>query len=158
MSSQKSVSIEIPAALLLEIQQLIVSANAKLAPYLVALTPQERQGLPKMADKTVAFVTKALQFAQSNPEFAPAYLDVPALQTDVKAVQDLTSLEHLLENLVSQLNDTIMLSGSEAYVAGLTYYQSAKVASNRNVPGAKIIYDDLSQRFDFARKKAIKAA
>lgn len=138
MSAQNVVSIEIPAAVLAEVQELINQASIKLAPYLVALTPQERHDLPKMADRTVAFVSKALQYAQSNPEFAPAYLNVPALQVDVKAVQDLTSIEHPLENLVSQLNDTIMQAGSEAYVAGLTYTNLQKWPAAETYPVPKL--------------------
>ena len=153
MNGQNAVSIEIPPAVLADIHALITQAGQLLQPYLLALTPQERKELPKMADKTLSFVSKSLQFAQSNPEFAPIYLNIPALQIDVKSVQDLTSLEQPLEILVSQLNDTIMVAGSEAYVAGLTYYQSTKVASSRSVPGAKVIYEDLRVRFEKTKQK-----
>ena len=153
MNSSNAVSIEIPPAVLADIHALINQAGQLLQPYLIALTPVERRELPKMADKTLSFVSKSLQFAESNPEFAPAYLDIPALHIDVKSVQDLTSLEKPLEILASKLNDTIMVAGSEAYVAGLTYYQSTKVAAKRAVPGAMVIYDDLRVRFDKTKKK-----
>ena len=40
-----------------------------------------------------------------------------------------------------------MLSGSEAYIALLAYYNSVKIASRMNIAGATAIYDDLKQRF-----------
>lgn len=148
-----SISIQIPPEVLVQVLDLQSQINQLMAPYVIALTPDERHDLPKMAEKTVSFVSKALDYAESNPEFAPKYLDIKALQTDVKAVTDLTSVEQPVQNLFIQLNDTIMMSGSEAYIAALMYYNSVKAAARRNVPGAKAIYDDLKVRFEQARKK-----
>jgi len=50
--------------------------------------------------------------------------------------------------MCSGLNDTIMLSGSEAYVAALAFYKSVKVAASMNVAGAQPIYEDLKKRFE----------
>ena len=41
-----------------------------------------------------------------------------------------------------------MLSGSEAYGEALAYYQSVKQAAKRNIPDAKVIYQDLRKRFE----------
>jgi hypothetical protein len=154
---QDSVTIVIPPDVLAQVLDLQTQVKNLLAPYMVALTPDERRGIPKMSDKTVTFVSKTLEYANAYPQFAPAYLDVPGLQIDVKAVDDLTSVEQLVENLSLQLNDSIMISGSEAYVAALTFYGSVKEAARRNVPAAKAIYDDLKVRFEQSKKKAVPA-
>ena len=36
-------------------------------PFLIDLTPEQRRSLPKMGDKSRAFVSKALTIAQSTP-------------------------------------------------------------------------------------------
>lgn len=41
-----------------------------------------------------------------------------------------------------------MVAGSEAYSAALTYYNTVKQANNMNIPGAKVIYEDLKKRFE----------
>ena len=157
--STDNVSIVIPPETLTQVLDLQNQIKTLIQPYLVALTPEQRHELPKMAEKTVAFVSKALDYAESNPEFAPKYLDVDALQVDVKAVEDLTSMEQPALNFSTQLNDTIMMCGSEAYIAALMYYNSVKEAARRNVPGAKAIFDDLKIRFEQSKKKeALKAA
>ena len=46
-----------------------------------------------------------------------------------------------------------MLAGSEAYTAALAYYQSAKTAAKRKIPGAEVIYRDLAERFPGAPRK-----
>lgn len=153
MSNKNVVSIVIPPAELAEAQRLLTSALSLLKPYLLALTPEDRMHLPKMADKSFAFVSKTLRYAESNPEFAPAYLNVPELHIDVTATEQLTSLEQYAESLLTQLSDTIMLTGSEALLASLMFYSSVKRASQENVPGAKAIYDDLKVRFEKGKKK-----
>jgi len=45
------------------------------------------------------------------------------------------------------LDDTMLLCGSEAYIAVLAFYTYLQGAAKVNVPGAKTIYEDLSTRF-----------
>jgi len=47
------------------------------------------------------------------------------------------------------------MAGSEAYIASLSFYNSAKDAAKRDIPGAKAVYEDLRLRFPQAngRKK-----
>lgn len=153
MSNKNVVSIVIPPAELAEAQRHLTSALSLLKPYLVALTPEDRMQLPKMADKSFAFVSKTLRYAESNPEFAPPYLNVPELHIDVTAAEQLASLEQYAESLASQLNDTVMQTGSEALKASLMFYSSVKRASEENVPAAKAIYEDLKVRFEKSKKK-----
>ncbi|MGV8879207.1 MAG: hypothetical protein ACOH2A_09265 [Sphingobacteriaceae bacterium] len=150
---KNDVSIMIPPAVLAEAQGHLSAALTLLQPFLLALTPEDRHRILKMSDKSVAFVSKTLQYAESSPEYAPPYLKISNLQVDVEAVQQLTSLEQPAESLIMQLNDTIMAAGSEAFSAALMYYNSVKRASEENVPGAKAIYEDLKVRFEVNRKK-----
>jgi len=137
MASENVVSIVIPAEDVAAVQDAIKVIEEKLKPHLVALQPAERKELPKMSDKTAPFVEKVLDYAESDAEFAPAYLDVPELKKDLDAVGMLTLVARPIEQLSEMLNDTIMLAGSEAFVASLAYYNSVKQAAKMNVPGAK---------------------
>jgi hypothetical protein len=67
-----------PSAVFTQAQIKIDEARALLAPYLLALTPAERQGVPKMGEKTIGFVEKAYDFARQNPNLVPPYLEVDA--------------------------------------------------------------------------------
>ena len=148
MTTDNVVSIVLPPAELQNVLLKLQEISTILKPYLIALTPDERKTIPKMSNKTYTFVEKALDYAHSNPEFAPAYMSVSELQIDLKAVGDLTSILHLLQPMCDNVNDTGMLSGSEAYIAALTYYNSVKHAAKMSVPSAKGIYEDLKKRFE----------
>lgn len=142
------ISVKLPSKDLAAAKQKLKELKALLSPHLISLTPNERQILPKMRDKTAPFVEKAMNYAEVRPNFTPPYLDVEELKVDVKAVNDLNQVYREVEQLCSSLDDTIMLSGSEAYTAALTYYHSVKQAAKINVPDAKAIYEDLRQRFE----------
>lgn len=141
--------------LILDAQKVI---NDTLKPYLIALTPEERQSKLKMGDKSNTFVEKVTEYVKSNPEFVPVYMKVANLETDYKAVNDLTLIYRPTEQIASSLSDTILLSGSEAFSNALTYYNSVKQAAKQNVPNAKTIYDDLKKRFDKMKTKKAESA
>ncbi len=152
MSNTNNVNIVIPPAEIEEVLNCIKKIDDILDPYMIALTPDDRRTLAKMGDKTLAFVTKARDYAQNSPEFAPKYLNVADFDIDATAAQVLTSILQKLVPLVNELDDTTMLSGSEANIHALMYYNSVREAADRNVPGAKGIYDDLKERFQKTKK------
>lgn len=143
----------IPAEVITQATDLVTQLNTLLAPYMQALTADQRHGILKMGPKTIDFVNKAFDYAGSYPQFAPQFMNRKELGDDVTVVDGLTQIEQPVVNLATQLDDTIMMAGSEAYVAALMYYNSVKAAAKNNVPGAKAIYDDLKIRFERAHKK-----
>jgi hypothetical protein len=144
---ENRVSIKITAA---EVQRVIDAVKVisdTLAPYLIALKPDQRKALPKMSDGTLPFVQKALDYATTNAQFVPSFIDVPELKIDVDATTALLQMERPMEQLTQNLSDTVMLCGSEAYIAALTFYNSVKQAAKLKVPGAEPIARDLGERF-----------
>jgi hypothetical protein len=130
----------------LAIEAAIQVLRDKLQPHLIALVPEDRSSLPKMGDKTVAFVRKAAHYARADAA-RPAYLDVEEMERDLGAVDILSTLHRPLAQIVANLDDSVMAAGAEAYSAALAYYHSIKGAARARVPGAQAIADDLSQRF-----------
>ncbi len=147
MSTNNRISIEIGPEDLDKINAAVQVLNETLKPYLQSLTADQRQELPKMGDGSEPFVSKTIDYAKVNGEFAPVFMDVAELERDYGAVRTLNGLYRSLLQLTRQLDDSIMLSGSEAYTSALIYYNSVKLATKMNVPNAKPIFEDLRQRF-----------
>ena len=115
--------------------------------FLINLTPEERQALPKMGSATQSFVSKALEIAANNPQFVPPYVDMAAMKKDYELALRLQGIEMQLASLHEKVYDTNLAAGSEAYVTGLTVYNSIKSAAKVNVPGAKALAAELAERF-----------
>lgn len=48
---------------------------------------------------------------------------------------------------MNQLDDTLLVLGSDIYDSCVAYYRNVKLLAQQNVPGAKAVYDDLSDQF-----------
>lgn len=126
---------------------LINDIRARL-PFLIDLTIEERQSLPKMGDKSRAFVNQATTLAEQNDAFLPRSFDVAEMRRDVDLTNQLLPILTALAQLVEFVEDTYLLAGSDAYSAALIVYNLAK----RNGQGEALdnLLDALGQRF--ARK------
>jgi len=141
------ISITIPADAKQKIEAAIATLNQELAPYLRPLTPDQRQDIVKMGDRSVAFMEKIEEYGLATPTFVPAFVDFQALREDVQATRDLSSILRPLVQLTTDVESTMMQAGGEAYTDGLVVYRNIQSAAKSNVPGAQAAYDDLKPRF-----------
>lgn len=141
----------ISASLSVADREAVMSAIATIReklPFLIDLTTQERRSLPKLGDKSRAFVSKSLEVATQNPDFLPRSFDLDEMRQDVELFEALYPILLSLTQLQELVDDTVMEVGSEAYAAGLVVYNYAK-ASGKGA-GLDSVVDDMGRRF--ARK------
>jgi hypothetical protein len=153
MNKENLVSLAISESELSDIRKALDVLQSRLLPHLIELTNDEKESMPKMGDKTVAFVTKATEHAEANTKLVPAYVDVAELRKDLNAIELLRPIFNGVNQIAKSLEDTMMIAGSEAYIAALAFYQSTKVAAKMNVTGAQEIYNDLQVRFPTKNRK-----
>ncbi|MDO5524361.1 MAG: hypothetical protein Q4G48_10000 [Bacteroidia bacterium] len=156
MSQGNKISFTVDEAKLASVREKLAALQTDLADVLIVnLTPEERQNLLIMGSKTIDFVTRALGYAQQNPNLTPPYIDLPEAQKDLSLVRNVMPVLQELRTLTRGLEDTVMVAGSEAYDAALIFYASVKGASRTDVPGAQAVHDDLKRQFpNRGRKKA----
>lgn len=123
---------------------------------MIALDAEDKKMLGKLGEKSISYVDKTVQYSQSNPEFLPAFIDAAEFKKDYDAFSVLNSFLRPLAQIVKNLDDTATLCGSEAVSAANTYYGSVKQGMKMNVPNAKAIYDDLSQRYEAQKARRLK--
>ena len=148
------ISVSIPDADLQACRDALGILHDKLLPHLVDISPEDRRPLPKMGAKTVDFVTRTLEHMRANPQFKPVFVDLDEFARDLGGVAVLRSLQQPLRQLADLVDDSVVLSGSEAYGAALACYQSAKAAAKLGQPGAAGIAEDLASRFVGRNAKA----
>jgi hypothetical protein len=154
MSQPNQIEVRIPDADVEDIKAAIGTLRSKLLPHLKTLNAKERQKLPKMGDGTVAFVQKAYEYGQGHGKFVPAFLDMDAFSRDLSAIQDMNDFARGLSPICAALEDSLLLAGSEAYQGSLMFYQSVKNAMRAKDPDAKLIANDLAERFKLSKRKA----
>ncbi|HEY9640690.1 MAG TPA: hypothetical protein V6C57_09405 [Coleofasciculaceae cyanobacterium] len=127
---------------------LAIAAIKQQLPFLIDLSAEDRKTLPKMGDKSRAFVSKALEVATQNPDFLPRSFDLEEMRKDVQLFEALYPLLLSLTQLQELVDDTCMAAGSEAYAAALAVYSYAKASGQ--VGGLDGVVAEMGQRF--ARK------
>lgn len=155
--SNNRITQAIPATALMEATQKLNDLKTLLTPYLQSLTVTERHDLLKMSNKSYSFVAKTAEYCSSNPVFIPAFMEAGELNLEFTTVVALRPLLELCKQLYDSLDDTMMLSGSEAFASSLLYYNNVKLAAKTGEPDAKQIYEDLSARFPGRPKKVTDA-
>jgi hypothetical protein len=143
----------IPAEVLQTAQQKLNEVSALLSPYLLTLTPSERQELLVMGDKTLGFVEKAIEFARQNPTLAPSFLNIADFEIDMSDATGLRTLQNTAKQVLQGIDDTVIVAGSEAFHAALAFYNSVKYAALQDIYGAKAVYEELRKRFPGSRRK-----
>ncbi|MGE5604128.1 MAG: hypothetical protein ACM3YE_00365 [Bacteroidota bacterium] len=158
MSQKNLISFNIPEADLAEIKSCIATLQTKLMPHLIKLSPDERQELLKMGDKTVSFVQKTLEYCKNNPDLVPPFINVDELAVDVAAVETIRSIYQPMLQMTDSLSDTMALSGSESFSTSLMFYSAIKNAMRQNIQKAETIHNDLSARFPGRSRREQQAA
>lgn len=144
---KNQISAAISDQTLAQIETKISEIRQLLSPYLVNLTSEERTKLPKMSDKSVSFVSKVMEYIKTNPDLIPPMMDKEEMEKDFKLNQSLQPVFKILKQLSENVNETLMLTGHEAYVQALLYYATVKMAAKTGSPDAKTIQEDLGKRF-----------
>lgn len=147
MANPNQISVQIPAPVLADCLAKANDIATALEPYLAGLDEEDRHDLFKLGDKSVGYLQKLLGYVDSAPQHVPSYMDVAEFKKDAQVAVDLQPLFQVLAPLVQKIEDTRMLGGSEAMVAGKGYYGTVGLAAKAGAPGARAIYDDLSIRF-----------
>jgi hypothetical protein len=138
----------IDATLVAADQQAVLAALQTIReklPFLIDLSPEERRVLPKMGDKSRAFVEKALEVATQHADILPRAFDIAAMQRDVALLQMLEPIALAVAQRSELVDDTQVAVGSEAYVAALTVYQYARHSPYGQ--GLDAVADQLGRRF-----------
>lgn len=144
---ENRISIVIPEEDIQKVKSSLAEIQQIMAPYFASIAKGRAKRMVQMADGTLPFVEKSAEYAVSNPQFNPPFLEVEELKKDLAAFKQLKPFLTALEQLFDEFKDTVALAGSEAYDQARIYYNSVKYAAKMGVNGSEAIYDDLSKRY-----------
>ncbi|MCU0570147.1 MAG: hypothetical protein MUF49_26685, partial [Oculatellaceae cyanobacterium Prado106] len=123
----------------------------ELLPFLQDIPSEKRQTMPKMGDKSQAFVTKALEIATQNSSFLPRSFDLDKMKSNLDLYSQLYGISAAIAQLDALVDATEIAIGSEVYTDALTIYRYAKSSGL----GASLepLMKDMEQRFARSNKK-----
>jgi hypothetical protein len=124
--TQNLVDLDFNAEALAAVDAALAALETGLAG-LLALTPDQRQGLTKMGDKSEAFCRKADAVFGENLQILPANFDLPAYRRDLVLLDALRPRLARLSKLSQRGEDTRMAVSSDLMSNALEGYAVLKV-------------------------------
>lgn len=137
----------IPQEVLDLVNTKLQECHTALKPYCVEFTPEQREGLPKLGIRNTGKVSSIANEMSVAPEYTPSMFSMDEVNKDSKVISDLSPVATQITNLQMMVNDTLMLAGSEVFLAYMDYYSSVKHFASRNDAKAKAIYERLKPMF-----------
>ena len=147
MASDNRISLTLTPTKKAAILAAVAALKAELVGVTINLTVDERQTLPKIGDKTLAFDEKCKTYMSQRPELVPGFVDMAEMVKDRALVADLAPILSELLPICEGVEDTMSLAYTDIYLSDLSFYQSVKQAAKRGAAGTDTIYNDLKERF-----------
>jgi hypothetical protein len=142
--TQNKISATLAAAAVTNITTAIATIRTN-TPFLINLSPLERQGLPGITEGSQGVVLAALNFVAQHPEALPATFNAAEFTKDGALLPQLHQIASQIAQLNGDFDDTLRALHSDLYLAFLDVYAFAK-ANNRGGAYTEFI-DSVKGRF-----------
>ena len=156
MALDNLITIEFSAEDLQKIDDSLTAIETVIADKVIALQNEERSRYGRVGENTQNWISKINGHMNSKPEMVPPFIDTTEFGQDLAARMSIMPRVARLNAIVTGLEDTAILLGTDLYNAAIAYYGNIKIMTKQDVPGAKPIFEDLSQQFP-GRPKSVKA-
>ena len=148
---------KIPEDVLQRIQSKLDEMIGLLKPYLVILTAEERQALAKIEKETFRFLEMSHGLAVDYPDLFPSFMKAAVFGENFSTVHELSGFIGKLNNFRDGMIDTEMLAGNYAMEFALAFYHTVKIAARRDIPGARVIFEELKLKFPSKKHRKVSA-
>jgi|APHig6443717817_1056837.scaffolds.fasta_scaffold24769_2 hypothetical protein len=147
MALENLISISFTEEELQQIDSHLTALEGLLKGKCITLTPEQRKEYGRLGNRNANWVLKTVDYSTNQPTFNPVFLDKAEFDKDNAAHTALTPRFNQMEAVHNLIDDTLLILGFDLYQSALSYYKNIKMLAEKNVPGAKAIYDDLSAQF-----------
>ena len=123
---QNLVSLDISADDLAAMDQAIATLETLTKPF-ITLSADDKSGLVKMGDKSVAFCQQTVQVLDQNKDILPPTFDFEEMGDDLAAYAALQSRVLRIREVLAKMDDTQTALGSDVMVAASEGYALMKL-------------------------------
>ena len=124
-----------------------LSIFERVLPFLIELTTEEIQTMPKVDVSNHNFVTETLNVMEMQQILLPPTVTKEEIKKDLELYDKLNRMLLRLEQLTKGVKHTAILAGSEAYASSLFVYKIIQANAQSGTPGYSALYERLKSRF-----------
>lgn len=139
--------LNIPEEDLKEIEKALDTLDKKLMPHLTFLTNEQRRFMPKVGINNEGFVRNAMEYAESNPELIPSFMELKDMKREHEKFKLFRSFLFTIETVRNGLKDSIMDAGNKLIKDSYFIYDNVKIAAKAKINGAMSAYKELKDSY-----------
>lgn len=124
-----------------------------LIPFAVGLSASEKMSNPALGGRRTQFVQLAVESARQNPGMLPSFMDATIFEAEHELYKSLVIVQVAVQQLERMVSDTVHLAGNQVFAGAREFYNTAKRASQANVPGAMAVTASLQTRYSRSKGK-----
>ena len=125
--------------------------------YHIKPEPDERSSFNKMGEDFIKFMQMSHCYAVESPKLFPSFIDRDIFNEEFFIIYELWKLINKINQLRDNIWDTEILLGSRTLEIALAFYQTVKMAARHDIPGAKVIFDELKPAFPSVSRRRRKS-
>ena len=148
--ADKRLLLKIPPEVLYKARKKLDEIFKILRPHLVVLTPSERLSLRKTGCGFMNFLGLSHAFSVESPELFPAFMETEVFREEYFRTHELWTLVNVINQLREYVSDIEMLSESRTQETAMAFYQMVKIAARHDIPGARVVFDELKSAYPSA--------
>ena len=126
-----------------------------LGPYLIVLSPSEKQTLSTIGEGSLKFIEMSYKIAVDNPRLLPSFMETSVFGEKFSVVRELLKFAAKLNQLKENIRDTEIAADNCGLETAFAFYNMMKIAARRDIPGARVIFEELKPAFN-SRKRMVR--
>lgn len=138
-------AVSLPADRLTRVLNLLRKLEAEL-PFLIMLSDEERDAMPILDERKLAYIDRALHLVEAHPDFMPRDFGADEFGTDVQLVKALGLIHSHLLPLARKLDDSLRCAENDACRAALEVHRHASLEDPADTDSLDAMIDSLSPR------------
>ena len=124
-----------------------------LSPYFDIPFQRELWGHGKIDAETIEFIVVTHNIAEKYPEFLPPFLDMKTFSEDLALVHELQAIACSSAKMYDKINNKLNINGNRCMEIARAIHNNLKIAAKRDIPGARLIFDELVSALPSKKKK-----
>ena len=118
-----------------------------LEPCLISFPPSEKHASGKTGEELIPFLKMSNELAVEYPDLFPAFIKTASFREEFLTTSELWELLAKINQVRDLVSDAEMMSGEKTLETAMAFYDTVKMAARRDIPGARIIFEELKPAF-----------
>ena len=130
-----------------------ITEAMELLKYCFNLPVQQEIWAEEINADTVEFIRNSIDIAKKYPDLLPPFLNMKTFNDDFSLFHELHSVAVKTAGIKDKVNSMLNTNGNHCLETAMALYNNLKIASKRDIPGARMVFLELKSSLPSKKRK-----